>query len=315
MPTLYYTHPAFLEHDTGPGHPESPARLVAIDKALNAPDFKDLIRLKPKWRDDLQEKVGLVHSQTMIDNVLCSIPKQGLYALDHDTIVSPASGNAALLAVAAVCDAVDKICTRQATSAFCAVRPPGHHAEPDRPMGFCLFNNIAIAAEYARSQYSIGKIAIIDFDVHHGNGTQAAFYKQAQVLYASSHEMPHYPGTGHPKETGVGNIVNVPLHPETTGAEFRQLYNSIILPAVRNFKPDLLLISAGFDAHRDDPLASIRLTVEDYRWVTEQIKAIAEESAEGRILSVLEGGYHIQALAESAAAHVESLMNPVRITF
>ncbi|CCE23391.1 histone deacetylase family protein [Methylotuvimicrobium alcaliphilum] len=315
MPTLYYSHPAFLEHDTGPGHPECAARLLAIDEALNAPNFKRLIRVQAKWRDDLQEKVALIHSPAMIDGILNSIPHQGLHALDHDTILSPGSGTAALLAVAAVCDAVDKLCTHQATSAFCAVRPPGHHAEPDRPMGFCLFNNIAIAAEYARLHYSLGKIAIIDFDVHHGNGTQAAFYKQPQILYASSHEMPHYPGTGHPKETGVGNIVNVPLHPGSSSDEFRQLYSSIILPAVQNFKPDLILISAGFDAHQNDPLAGIRLSTEDYQWVTEHIKAIAEESAKGRVLSVLEGGYHIKALAESVAAHVKSLMNPVRNAF
>lgn len=315
MSTLYYTHPAFLEHDTGPGHPECAARLRAIDNALNSPDFKRLVRIEPILSKDLREKIALVHSQAMIATIFNSIPKQGLHSLDHDTIVSPGSGTAALLAVAAVCDAVDKLCTHQATSAFCAIRPPGHHAEPNRPMGFCLFNNIAIAAEYARSHYPIDKIAIIDFDVHHGNGTQAAFYQQPQVLYASSHEMPHYPGTGYPNETGVGNIINVPLHPGTTSAEFRQLYRSIILPAVRQFKPDFILISAGFDAHKDDPLAGIQLTSEDYQWVTEQIKAIAEESAKSRILSVLEGGYNIKALADSVAAHVKSLMGPIRNAF
>lgn len=313
MSTLYYFHPAFLAHDTGPGHPERAERLMAIDKALSAPDFDELVRVQPTLSDDLRSKIALIHTRDMIQSVFEHIPKHGLHALDQDTIVSPASGTAALLAVAAVCEAIDMLCTDQASSAFCAVRPPGHHAEPNRPMGFCLFNNIAIAAEYARTHYGIKKIAIVDFDVHHGNGTQAAFYNQPQVLYASSHEMPHYPGTGHPRETGVGNIVNVPLHPETSGTEFRHKYNTIIFPALEKFRPELLLISAGFDAHKDDPLASIQLTEEDYQWLTERLTAIAGHSANGKILSALEGGYNINALARSVAAHVKSLINPVRI--
>ncbi|GAB4257879.1 MAG: histone deacetylase family protein [Methylomicrobium sp.] len=313
MTTLYYSHPAFLAHDTGNGHPERADRLTAIDKALSAPIFQSLIRKQPELSADLPNKIRLIHHNDMIRNVFDHIPKQGHYALDADTVISPQSGTAALLAVAAVCDAIDQVCTQQAHSSFCAVRPPGHHAEPDRSMGFCLFNNVAIAAEYARTHYHLDKIAIVDFDVHHGNGTQAAFYRQPQVFYASTHEMPHYPGTGHPKETGVGNIVNVPLHSGTTGAEFRDKYRNLIIPALRHFKPDLLLLSAGFDAHKDDPLASIELTEADYRWLTEQLTLLADEYCNGKIVSVLEGGYHLRGLSASVAVHVESLMNPVKV--
>lgn len=308
MKTLYYSHPDFLDHDTGPGHPESADRLRAIDQALAAPEFDALVRLSPPLPDDILAKIALVHTERMMASVFDNIPKHGRHYLDPDTVVSPASGQAALRAVAAVCDAVDRICTSQATRAFCAVRPPGHHAEPDRAMGFCLFNNIAIAAEYARTHYQLDKIAIVDFDVHHGNGTQAVFYRQAEVLYASTHQVPHYPGTGHPSETGVGNIINVPLHPGTASPEFREHYNRIILPALKKFKPLLILISAGFDAHKDDPLASIQLVEEDYQWVTGKVAAIADEFSHGRIISTLEGGYDLKALAASAAAHVKALI-------
>ena len=308
MTTLYYSHPDFLAHDTGPGHPECAERLRVIDQALSTPEFDTLVRLSPPLPDDIRDKIALVHTPVMVASVFDNIPKQGRYYLDPDTVVSPASGQAALRAVGAVCDGVDKICMNQASRAFCAVRPPGHHAEPGRSMGFCLFNNIAIAAEYARTHYHLDKIAIVDFDVHHGNGTQAIFYRQAQVLYASTHQMPLYPGTGYPSETGVGNIINVPLHPETTGVEFREKYNRIILPALRKFKPQLILISAGFDAHKDDPLASIQLVEEDYQWVTSELVVIADEFSQGRIISTLEGGYNLKALAASAVAHVKALI-------
>ncbi len=186
--------------------------------------------------------------------------------------------------------------------------PPGHHAEPQHAMGFCLFNNVAIAAEYARQRYQLERIAIVDFDVHHGNGTQAAFYHQPNVLYASSHEMPHYPGTGYPSETGVGNIINVPLASGDTGDEFKEKYERIIFPALNAFKPELLLISAGFDAHQDDPLASINLVEDDFRWVTQALMEIANRHCKGRIISVLEGGYDLTALAASVSVHVKTLM-------
>jgi acetoin utilization deacetylase AcuC-like enzyme len=222
--------------------------------------------------------------------------------------LSPGSKAAAYRAVGAVCDAVDQVLTDKVDNAFCAVRPPGHHAEPKRAMGFCLFNNVAIAAEYARQRHKLDRVAIVDFDVHHGNGTQAAFYHQPQVLYASSHEMPHYPGTGYPWETGAENIINAPLAAGDTGAAFREKYEGIIFPALTNFKPELLLISSGFDAHKDDPLASIKLVEDDYRWVTQELMEIAGRTCKGRIISVLEGGYDLNALASSVAAHVKTLM-------
>jgi acetoin utilization deacetylase AcuC-like enzyme len=307
MKTLYYSHPDFQAHDTGPGHPECADRLKAIDRALSDRQFAGLLRTAPTLAKDAEDKLALVHTPAMIRHVLEKIPKHGLAYLDADTVVSPASGQSALLAVSAICDAVDRILDGQADNAFCALRPPGHHAEPTHAMGFCLFNNIAIAAEHARTRHKIGKVAIVDFDVHHGNGTQAAFYKQAEVLYASSHQWPFYPGSGAASETGVGNIVNVPLPAGTAGAEFREKYRKIILPALRTFKPELLLISAGFDAHKDDPLASLQLVEADYLWLTQQLMAIADECCAGRIVSTLEGGYNLKALAASVAAHVACL--------
>lgn len=307
MTTLYYRHADFLNHDTGPGHPESADRLRSIDKALSKPKFDNLIRIEPPIPDDIADKLALIHTPAMIERVLNGMPKQGLSYFDADTVASPGSKQAALRAVAAVCDAVDNVCTGQASKAFCALRPPGHHAMPGYPMGFCLFNNIAIAAEYARRNYRLERIAIVDFDVHHGNGTQAAFDRQAQVLYASSHQWPYYPGSGDVSETGVGNIINVPLAAGTDGKTFRSKYREIILPAVRKFKPQLLLISAGFDAHKDDPLASLRLEEDDYRWISTELVDIADQYCEGRIISSLEGGYHLKALAASVAAHVTCL--------
>lgn len=307
MKTLYYSHPDFLGHDTGSGHPESAARLKAIDRALADAQFSSLIRIKPTLSDDIEAKLELIHTFNMIRRVLDKIPEHGLAYLDADTVVSSGSKQAALLAVSAICDAVDKVMAGEADNAFCALRPPGHHAEPTHPMGFCLFNNIAIAAEYARIHHRLQKIAIVDFDVHHGNGTQAAFYKQPQVFYASSHQWPHYPGSGAASETGVGNIVNVPLAAGTSGAEFREKYRTIILPALRAFKPELLLISAGFDAHKDDPLASLGLVEDDYRWLTLELMAIAGECCGGRIVSTLEGGYNLKALAASVTTHIACL--------
>lgn len=304
MKSLFYSHADFLDHDTGPGHPECAARLRAIEQALSTTEFTHLQRVQAPIPDDVEDKLALIHTPAMINRVLSGIPSHDLTYFDADTVASPGSKSAALRAVGAICEAVDKICAGQADTAFCAVRPPGHHAMPGYPMGFCLFNNIAIAAEYARRHYQLERIAIVDFDVHHGNGTQAAFYEQPQVLYASSHQWPHYPGSGHPLENGVGNIVNVPLPAGTDGDVFRAKYADIILPAVRKFRPQLILISAGFDAHKDDPLASLRLVEADYRWVTEQLLEIALDCCEGHIISTLEGGYNLKALAASVAAHI-----------
>ena len=306
MTTLYYSHPDFLFHETGADHPECADRLRSITTVLDAHEFSSLIRVSAPL--GTEQQIRLIHPLFHIEAILAAIPRHGEHYLDHDTVVSPGSEKAAFRAVGAVCDAVDKVLTGQANNAFCAVRPPGHHAEPDLAMGFCLFNNIAIAAEYARSHYHLERIAIVDFDVHHGNGTQAAFYKQPAVLYASSHEMPNYPGSGYPQETGVGNMINVPLAPGDTGIEFKKKYNAIILPALRNFKPQLLLVSAGFDAHKDDPLASIMLVEEDFRWLTQELMGIAERYCEGRMISVLEGGYNLKALVASVAIHVKTLM-------
>ncbi len=308
MTTLYYYHKEFLQHDTGLGHPESPDRLSYINAALKGEKFDALKRITPKIRQDVAELIRLVHTQGMIDKVLQKVSADNVLFLDQDTILSKGSANAALLAVSAVCDAVDKICNKKANNAFCAVRPPGHHAEPTKSMGFCLFNNVAIAAEYVNKAYQLKRIAIIDFDVHHGNGTQAAFYNNADIFYASTHEMPNYPGTGYLSETGVGNIVNVPMESGETGQQFREKYSKIILPALKQFNPDLILLSAGFDAHKDDPLASIQLERSDYQWLTKKIMEIAESCCDGKVISVLEGGYNLYALADCVSAHISTLM-------
>lgn len=306
MRTIYYSHPDFLLHDTGHGHPECADRLRAIDQALAEPAFAQLIRSVPPM--GTEQQIGLIHSAEHVKRILDALPAHGISHIDPDTVLSSGSKAAAYRAVGAVCDAVDQVLTDKADNAFCAPRPPGHHAEPKRAMGFCLFNNIAIAAEYARHHHKLERVAIVDFDVHHGNGTQAAFYHQPNVLYASSHEMPHYPGTGFPSETGLGNIINVPLAAGNTGVEFRKKYEDLIFPSLVGFKPELLLISAGFDAHKDDPLASINLVEDDYRWVTQRLLEIAARTCKGRVVSVLEGGYNLKALASSVAAHVKVLM-------
>lgn len=306
MNTLYYSHPDFLLHDTGAGHPECTDRIRVIAKALETPEFSRLIRVSPPL--GTEQQVRLIHSSAHIEAVREAMPRQGRHYLDQDTVLSPGSEQAAFRAVGAVCDAVDKILAGEADNAFCAIRPPGHHAEPDLSMGFCVFNNVAIAAEHARRHHHLERVAIVDFDVHHGNGTQAAFYNNPAVFYASSHQMPNYPGSGYPTETGAGNIVNVPLAAGDSGMAFRQKYSAIILPALRKFNPDLLLVSAGFDAHGDDPLASIDLVEEDFRWITRELMECANSCCEGRLISVLEGGYNLDALATSVAVHVKTLL-------
>jgi acetoin utilization deacetylase AcuC-like enzyme len=306
MTTLYYTHPVFLEHDTGLGHPESAERLRAIDKALSGPRFATLQRREAPRGS--REQVRLIHSDKHIERVFAAIPRIGFGYLDADTVVSPDSGEAALHAVGAACAAVDAVCTKQARNAFCAIRPPGHHAEPDSAMGFCLFNSIAIAAEHARRQHGLKRVAVVDFDVHHGNGTQKAFEKNPDVLYCSTHQYPWYPGTGRASETGVGNIVNVPLSAGSGSREFRAGMNDKILPAVDRFAPELVLVSAGFDAHRDDPLADLNLTEDDYAWITAELMKLAGKQAQDRVVSVLEGGYDLAALGKSVAAHVGALL-------
>lgn len=239
---------------------------------------------------------------------MARVPQKGYAALDADTIVSPGSGQAALRAVGAVTSAVDAVLRGEAQNAFCAIRPPGHHAEPDQAMGFCLFNSIAIAACHAQAAHGITRVAIVDFDVHHGNGTQAAAQTDPNLFFASSHQYPLYPGTGAAEETGVGNIVNVPLPAGSEGQTFRRAFETRILPALDAFAPELLLVSAGFDAHRADPLAGLELEEDDFGWVTARLTEAAGRHAQGRLVSVLEGGYDLKALAGSAAAHVAALM-------
>ncbi|HXZ02655.1 MAG TPA: histone deacetylase family protein [Stellaceae bacterium] len=306
MTTLLYTHRACLEHDPGGYHPESPARLRAILGGLDQPEFSALERREAP-RAELDE-VARVHPRAYIEAVLAAVPQRGHAALDADTVLSPRSGEAALRAVGAVCAAVDAVSEGEADNAFCAVRPPGHHAEADHAMGFCVFNSIAIGAQRARQKHGLERAAVIDFDVHHGNGTQAIFENNPHVFYASTHQSPLYPGTGGRSETGVGNIVNVPLRPMSGSAEFRFAFNEFILPALEDFRPDFILISAGFDAHRADPLAQLMLVEADYAWVTERLMACAARHCQGRIVSALEGGYDLDALAASVAAHVRALM-------
>lgn len=306
MTTLLYSHTACLEHDPGSYHPESPDRLRAVLEALSTGEFAALDRREAPLGDIAD--ICRVHPRGYIEAVLAAVPASGHAGLDADTVLSPGSGEAALRAAGAVCAAVDAVIAGEAANAFCAVRPPGHHAEPTRPMGFCLFNNIAIGAQRAREVHGLDRAAVIDFDVHHGNGTQAMFEEDPHLFYGSTHQSPLYPGTGARGETGVGNIVNVPLRPMSGTVQFKHAFNEFILPALEDFRPDFVLISAGFDAHRRDPLAQLDLVEEDYAWVTEQLAGIAARHCHGRLVSVLEGGYDLAALGASAAAHVRVLM-------
>ena len=306
MSTAVFTHPACLEHDTGPGHPERRQRLEAVLMALAEPEFAALDR-RAAPRAELDQIVR-VHDRAFVESLLARMPQRGWAALDGDTTMSPGSGEAALRAVGAMVAAIDLVMSGGATNAFCAVRPPGHHAESDMAMGFCLFNNVAIGAAHACAVHGAKRVAIVDFDVHHGNGTQHIFEHDARVLYASTHQMPLYPGTGARSEHGIGNVCNAPLPAYSGGEAFRDAYEEIVLPALDRFQPELLLISAGFDAHRADPLASLELEAEDFGWVTERLAQLAATHCRGRLVSTLEGGYDLAALAESTAAHVAALM-------
>src|SRR4249920_1682649 len=307
MTTLLYTHPACLDHDPGRYHPESPDRLRAVLEALAAPEFARLDRREAP--EASLDDIARVHPRGFVEQMLAAVPASGHVGIDADTVLSPESGRAALRAAGAVVAAVDAVVAGEADNAFCAVRPPGHHAEPLRAMGFCLFNNVAIGALRAREVHGLARVAVIDFDVHHGNGTQAAFYDDPSLFYASTHQYPLYPGTGSARETGVGNIVNVPLPPLAGSRQFRLGVSREILPALDAFRPEMVLISAGFDAHRSDPLAQLLLDESDYTWVTEQLLEIAREHAGGRVVATLEGGYDLAALGASAAAHVRVLMS------
>ncbi len=307
MTTLLYSHPTCVEHDGGASHPERPDRLRAVMAALSDNSFQGLDRREaPQARvSDLER----VHAPFHVEQIFSNIPESGHFRIDADTAMSPHSGEAALRAAGAVIAAVDAVLGGEADNAFCAIRPPGHHAEPNRAMGFCLFNNVAIGAVHAQDTADVQRVAVVDFDVHHGNGTQAAFYDKEDLFYASSHQSPCYPGTGLQSETGnYDNIVNAELPPGTGSEVFRAAYSDRILPALRAWKPDFLLISAGFDAHVRDPLAQLNLDEDDFAWVTHELLSVANDCCGGRVVSVLEGGYDLDALAASAAVHVTELM-------
>ncbi len=306
MTTLLLTHPACIEHAPPSGHPERPDRLRAVNAVLAHEVFAPLKREEAPRGD--AEAILRAHPESYLRMIEKSEPEKGVNALDPDTWMSPGSLEAALRAVGAGMRGVDAVMQGEATNVFCAVRPPGHHAERTRAMGFCLFNSIAVASLHARAKHGAERIAVVDFDVHHGNGTQDIFWSDKNLLYASTHQMPLYPGTGSPSERGVGNIFNAPLESGDGGREFRAALKGTILPALGNFRPDLLLVSAGFDAHRDDPLASLELTEEDFVWATLVLMEAADRYCNGRLVSMLEGGYDLKALARSSAMHVQALI-------
>lgn len=306
MTTLLFTHAASLRHVTPSGHPERVDRIKAINQVLSSHHFNDLLRRDaPPGRD---EDILRAHAYEHLERVRALAPVEGFEYLDADTAMSPGTLEAALRAVGAATAAVDAVFQGEADNAFCALRPPGHHAESRRAMGFCLFNQAAIAAHYARERYGAERVAVVDFDVHHGNGTQEIFWSDPDLFYGSTHQMPLYPGTGSVQETGVGNIFNAPLRAGDGGEEFRDAMSSVILPALDAFGPDLVVISAGFDAHHRDPLGSLKLAEEDFAWITLQLMEAAEIHAGGRVVSVLEGGYDLQGLAASVGIHVQALM-------
>ncbi len=307
MATLIYTHASSLQHVTPPGHPERVDRMKAIMQVLKSPPFKGAAILEaPQGR---AEDILRAHSQEHYHRITSMAPESDFEYLDPDTVMSPGSLEAALRAVGAATSAVDAVFQGDAANAFCAMRPPGHHAERNRPMGFCFFNQAAIAALYAREKYGAERVAVVDFDVHHGNGTQDIFWSDPDMFYGSTHQMPLYPGSGAASETGVGNIFNAPLKAGDGSIEFRAAMRDLILPALNLHAPDIIIISAGFDAHERDPLGSLQLTEEDFAWATLQLMEVAETHCESRVVSVLEGGYDLQGLAASVAVHIQTLMH------
>lgn len=307
MSTLLVTDPVFLEHDTGPGHPESIDRARAVMRALDDLNFQALPRAMAPFAD--RAALRRAHDEAHVTQVLAPVTEsEGWRYLDRDTVVSLGSAEAALRAAGAVIHAIDAVVKGDVRNAFCAVRPPGHHAERRRPMGFCLFNNVAIGALHAQAIHGLARVAVVDVDVHHGNGTQDIFWDEPSLFYLSTHQAPFYPGTGDAAERGAhGNVVNVPLPAGSNGARFRAAYRDVVVPALRAFAPEFLLISAGFDAHADDPLAALAVHEQDFAAVTTMLCDAVAESAQGRVVSVLEGGYDLDALAASVTAHVHAL--------
>jgi acetoin utilization deacetylase AcuC-like enzyme len=307
MTTLLLTHPACLDHLTPPGHPERPDRLRAISQVLGEQRFNALVRNEaPEGNLDA---VMLCHNEHYVTELRHVAPSNGIVYIDGDTSMSPGTWEAVMRGVGGAVAATDAVMSGAHQNAFVAVRPPGHHAEKKTPMGFCFFDNAAIAARHAQRKYGIARAAVIDFDVHHGNGTQDIFWADKSVMYCSTHQMPLFPGTGSSSERGEHDtIVNAPLAPEDGSAQFRSAFENVILPQLGKFSPEFIIISAGFDAHHRDPLASINLHAEDFGWVTRKLMDLADRTASGRVVSVLEGGYDLQGLKESVAAHVGALM-------
>jgi acetoin utilization deacetylase AcuC-like enzyme len=307
MTTLLLTHQASLDHLTPPGHPERPDRIRAIDQILSESRFEKLVRQESP--EGTLELVRLCHDEHYVEELRRIAPDTGLIYLDGDTSMSPGTWEAVMRGVGGAVAATDAVMSGGADNAFVAMRPPGHHAETNKPMGFCFFDHAAIAARYAQRKYGIARAAVVDFDVHHGNGTQDIFWADPTLMYCSTHQMPLFPGTGASGERGEHDtIVNAPLAPNDGAAKFRAAFENLILPQLQKFAPEVIIISAGFDAHRRDPLANINLDAEDFGWVTRKLMDVAYASAGGRIVSVLEGGYDLQGLKESVAAHVTALM-------
>lgn len=306
MTTCIFTSNSFIKHDTGPGHPECPERIPAILTGLKKIQSQKLI-----WREigSFDEKyIELTHSKKYLEKINQSFPKEDLVFLDGDTIVSKGSKKAAYDAVGAIINAIDAVMNQEFDNAFCVVRPPGHHAEKEQAMGFCIFNNVAVGATYLLEKYKLDKVAIIDFDVHHGNGTQDIFYNEKKVLYISSHQFPFYPGTGSKDEIGkFNNILNIPLKAGTVSEEFFNNYKKVY-DKLNEFRPQFILLSAGFDAHKNDPLANVNLESRDYYILTKEIMKIAKKICSNKIVSILEGGYNLSAIQESAKYHVEALL-------
>ena len=307
MTTFLYQPPACADHNTGDDHPEHPLRHRTIENILEHERFSDLIRVAAKKAT--REQLERVHTAHHIDHILSTVPETGVAYLDADTVMSEGSGEAALFAAGAACEAVDDVVAGSARNAFCAIRPPGHHAEPDQAMGFCLFNNAAIAAKQARTVHGLTRVAIVDFDVHHGNGTQACCWSDPHLFYASSHQYPCWPDTGLESEVGeCNNIANAILAPGSGSDEFRVAWLKNLLPKLERFAPQLVIISAGFDAHASDPQAQLRLQTSDFAWITQELVELANRCCQGRVVSVLEGGYDLHALASCVGTHVHILM-------